>query len=58
MDALGYDAKEVLYNTKSDKKMVGGKIKFVILQEIGKAAIDTNFTDDELLEAIRVVTNS
>lgn len=56
--ALGYNAKEVLYNTKSDKKMVGGKIKFVILQEIGKAAIDTNFTDDELLEAIRVVTNS
>ena len=38
--------------------MVGGKIKFVILQKIGQAAIDTNFTDDELLEAIRVVTNS
>lgn len=48
----GIDSEEILNYTKSDKKMDGGKIRFVLLKKIGKAYIDTEVTDAELLEAI------
>lgn len=51
----GLDPQQILAATKSDKKMVGNKIKFVILEATGNAAIDTEFTDDEILEAISVI---
>lgn len=41
--------------TKSDKKMEGGRIKFVLLDGIGKAAIDTSVTDEELLDAVNEI---
>ena len=50
-----YDAGEILANTKSDKKMVGDKIKFIVLEKIGQAAIDMTFSDQELLEGIQVL---
>ena len=46
------DEEAVLTATKSDKKMSGNKIKFVILNEVGNAAIYRDFTDQDLLEAI------
>lgn len=48
----GIDSEEILKYTKSDKKMVGGKVKFILLKKIGKAYIDTTVTDEEILEAI------
>lgn len=48
----GIDSEEILKYTKSDKKMDGGKIKFVLLKKIGKAFIDTTVTDEEILAAI------
>jgi 3-dehydroquinate synthase len=51
----GYDAKQVLATTKSDKKMIGGRVKFVLLRRIGEAYTDLTITDEELLEAIRYV---
>lgn len=48
----GIDSEEILNYTKSDKKMDDGKIRFVLLKKIGKAYIDTEVTDAELLEAI------
>lgn len=51
----GYDAKEILETTKSDKKMIGGKVKFTLLKQIGEAYSDLSLTDDDLLEAIHYV---
>lgn len=53
----GYDAKEILDATKSDKKMIGGKVKFTLLKRIGEAYSDLSLTDQDLLEAIHYVMN-
>ena len=49
------DPEEILRLTKSDKKMDGGQIKFVLLKKVGKAVIDKTITDEEILEAIREI---
>lgn len=46
---------EVLRLTKSDKKMEGGNIKFVLLKKIGKAVIDSSVTDEEILAAVNEI---
>ena len=51
----GYDAEEILETTKSDKKMIGGRVKFTLLKHIGEAYSDLSLTDEDLLEAIRYV---
>lgn len=48
----GIHSQQILDATKSDKKMESGAIKFVLLDEIGKARIDNTVTDEEMLEAI------
>jgi 3-dehydroquinate synthase len=45
-------AEKILAATKSDKKMVANRIKFIILNQIGEAAIYPNFSDEQLLDAI------
>lgn len=47
-----YDAEQILMTTKSDKKMIGGKIKFTLLRAIGDAYSDLSLTDEDLLDAI------
>lgn len=51
----GYDAVEILETTKSDKKMIGGKVKFTLLKQIGEAYSDLSLTDENLLDAIHYV---
>ncbi|MGN0352167.1 MAG: 3-dehydroquinate synthase [Roseburia sp.] len=51
----GYDANEILKATKSDKKMVGSKVKFILLQDIGNAYIYRDLTDEDILVGIRYV---
>ncbi len=46
---------EIVQLTKSDKKMEAGQIKFVLLKKVGKAVIDRNVTDEELLDAVREI---
>ena len=46
------DPNEILALTKSDKKMEGGTIKFVLLKKVGKALIDLNVTDEDILGAV------
>ena len=46
------DLEKVLEITKSDKKMDGGTIRFILLKKIGKAFIDSTVTDSEILEAL------
>ena len=49
------DASEILLATKNDKKMQSGKIKFILMSELGTSVIDKTVTDDELLESIKYV---
>lgn len=48
----GISSQDIVDTTKSDKKMVAGQIKFILLKKLGKAYIDTTVTDQEMLEAI------
>ncbi|WP_167956644.1 3-dehydroquinate synthase [Anaerosporobacter faecicola] len=49
------DSKEVVEATKNDKKMEAGKIKFILLQQIGKAIIKQDVTDEEMLAAVEYI---
>lgn len=46
------EPQEILRLTKSDKKMEGESIKFVLLKKVGKALIDRTVTDEDILNAI------
>ena len=49
------DPAEIVALTKSDKKMEGNTIKFVLLKKIGKAVIDRTVTEEELLAAVNEI---
>ena len=49
----GFNAEKVLSATKSDKKMVGNQVKFILLKEIGDAYIYRELTDEQILDGIR-----
>lgn len=49
------DTQEILKLTKSDKKADAGTIKFILLNRIGQAVIDTTVTDEEILEALKEI---
>lgn len=49
------DPEEVLRLTKSDKKMDGGQIKFILLKKVGKAVIDTTVSDEDMRNAIKEI---
>ena len=51
------DTNKVLEAVKHDKKMEAGAIKFVLLEEIGKAILDRSLTQEELLEALKKVVS-
>lgn len=55
LTVTGISAQDVIAVSKSDKKMVSGKIKFILLDSIGAAFIDMTVTDEELLEAVSAV---
>lgn len=46
-DQIGAD--QIVKITKSDKKMDAGKIRFILLHEIGNAYVDTTVSDEELM---------
>lgn len=50
-----FSVEEVLSATKNDKKMVGNRIKFILLDPVGHAVIDTGLTDEEILDGIRYI---
>ena len=46
------DPEEILRLTKSDKKVEGDSIKFILLKKVGKALIDRTVTDEDIRNAI------
>lgn len=46
------DVERIVELTKSDKKMKGGQIRFVLLDKIGKAVLDDTVTEEEMKAAL------
>ncbi len=51
------DIDRIISYTKNDKKVVGDKIKFVLLRGIGDAYIDTSVTDEDMRAALVELLN-
>ena len=51
----GLTVDEIVRTTRSDKKMEEGHIRFILLDGIGNAVIDSSVTDEELREAASVL---
>lgn len=49
------DPEEILKLTKSDKKAENGTVKFILLKRIGKAVIESEVTDEEILAAVKEI---
>jgi len=49
----GLSAETIVLPTKSDKKMDSGTIRFILLEQIGKAFTCKTVTDTEMAEALR-----
>ncbi len=49
------DPEKVLELTKSDKKAIDKGIKFILLKRVGKAYIDQNVTDEDMIGGIREI---
>lgn len=54
----GLKAEDILDVTRHDKKMDADKIKFILLEQIGQAIIDTSVTQEEMLSAIESIIQS
>ena len=51
----GVDKEAALAATKSDKKMQGNQIRFILLKSLGEAVVDKTVTMDEMREALDFV---
>lgn len=51
----GFYAEDVLAATKSDKKMDGSQVKFILLQKPGEAYIYRDLTDKQILDGISYI---
>lgn len=45
-------SEQIIKATKSDKKMAGGHIRFILLKNIGEACIDLSVSDEEMAEVL------
>lgn len=52
------DSEEILKAARSDKKMENGKIKFVLLKQIGEAVTDSTVTFEEMEAALKEILYS
>lgn len=50
------DSDTIISTSKSDKKMESGKLKFILLNNIGHGIIDTSVNDDDLHKAIDYIS--
>lgn len=53
--ASGLTADELLDAARSDKKMVNGRIRFILLRAVGEAFTDLSVSDEEILAAASVI---
>ena len=55
LSEIAFSKEDILSATKSDKKMQGGRVKFILTTEIGRAEIYRDVTDEELMLGINEV---
>ena len=55
VSVAGLTAEDIVNASKSDKKMSGSKIKFIVLQSLGEASSYMDFTDEDLKYSIEKV---
>ncbi|MCI8888924.1 MAG: 3-dehydroquinate synthase [Hungatella sp.] len=55
--AQGISEALVIEDTKSDKKMDGGAIRFILLHEVGHAFVDRTVTEEEMRRGLSVLRN-
>lgn len=48
---------DIISVTKLDKKMESGKIKFILLECVGRACIRKDVSEEEMLDAIRIINH-
>jgi 3-dehydroquinate synthase len=51
----GLSVDDILQVASHDKKMESGKLKFILLNRVGNAIIDTSVTKDELIDALQYI---
>jgi 3-dehydroquinate synthase len=51
----GPTAEDIIQVTSHDKKMESGKLKFILLNTIGNAVIDTTVNKDEIIDSIQYI---
>ena len=49
------DVDKIVEYTRSDKKNISGKTRFILLKKIGKGIISEDVTEEEMKEAIRQI---
>lgn len=49
------DPQEILRLTKADKKREGDNIKFILLKKVGRAVIDRNVSDEDIINALNEI---
>ncbi len=54
-DKASLNIDEIIKNTKNDKKMVGDKIKFILLKDIGDAYIDMSVSTEDMKKAFELL---
>lgn len=55
VETTGLSPEDILQTTKSDKKMDGKAVKFILLKGWGNAVVDRTLTDSDLLSGIHAV---
>ena len=55
VETTGLSPEDILQTTKSDKKMDGKAVKFILLKGWGNAVVDRTLTDRDLLSGIHAV---
>ena len=51
----GLSADAVIEASRHDKKMDAGKIRFILLKQVGEACVDETVTAQEMAEALEFV---
>ena len=50
---IAFDEKKLIENMSVDKKRVGDKLIFVLLEEIGRAKVEADIDESEIVKAIQ-----
>ena len=56
VSVAGLNITDVIAATKNDKKVVGNRLRFVLLKRLGEAFLETDVTEEEMRDALEYVS--